>query len=108
MLMSNKVNYHSFNLIHIHLIVILHISNLNTILTLLILVSECQCDVRGTQLNVNYGDWCYIKDSPCKSLTGEVMSGTWVRCHDQGDPTAQELIKCPIMAHSGETSLDYL
>jgi len=64
-------------------------------------VSECQCDVRGTQLNVNYGDWCYIKDSPCKSLTGEVMSGTWVRCHDQGDPSAQELIKCPIMAHSG-------
>ena len=91
---------------------ILHISNLNTILTLLILVPECQCDVRGTQLNVNYGDWCYVKDSPCKSLTGEVIrphvSGAWVRCHDQGDPTAQELIKCPLMAHSGETGLDYL
>ena len=73
--------------------IILH---LNTIPTLNTLGSECKCDDRGTQKNAEDGDWCSIKEIPCKLLTGDhVTSGTWIRCHQKDDPTSQELIKCP-------------
>ena len=73
-----------------------HILNLNTIPTLNTLGSECKCDDRGTQKNAEDGDWCSIKEIPCKLLTGDyVTSGTWIRCHQKDDPTSQELIKCP-------------
>ena len=74
---------------------------------LCISISECKCDDRGTQKNANYGDWCWTSQKPCKLLTGVVKYWDWVRCHDKGDPTKQELIKCP-GANSGETSLDIL
>ena len=73
----------------------MHISNFNTLLTLDILVSDCQCDDRGTQINDNYGNWCWTTENACKQLNGVVLTGvTWVRCHDQGNPNSQELIKC--------------
>ena len=80
-----------------------HISNLKNIYN--ILAPECKCDYRGTQINANYGDWCWTTEKPCKLLTGVVKYWDWVRCHDKGDSTAEELIKCP-GENSGERSLD--
>ena len=69
-----------------------------------ILVPECKCDNRGTQKDF-YGNWCYATETPCKLLTGVVQYWGWSRCHDKGDPKAEELIKCP-GENSGERSLD--
>ena len=44
------------------------------------------CDTSGSQLNPIKGDWCYIKESPCKMLSGSLMTDTnanpWLRCTD--------------------------
>ena len=80
---------------------------MKTIPTVTILGSECKCDHRGTQKNAEDGDWCTIKEIPCKLLTGDNVSyGTRVRCHLKGDPTSQELIKCP-RDNPGKKYLDH-
>ena len=58
-------------------------------------VPECKCDHRGVQKSTKYGDWCWVKEDPCKLLTGKNGNWNWVRCHDNGDPTGRQLIKCP-------------
>ena len=56
---------------------------------------ECKCDHRGTQIEEQYGNWCYIKETPCNLLNGALTYLHWQRCHEFGNKMYQELIKCP-------------
>ena len=46
----------------------------------------CKCDFRGKQANFQDGDWCWLQESPCKTLNGIThdSSNTWERCEHQG------------------------
>ena len=54
---------------------------------------DCKCNGKGTQINQQTGDWCWVEESPCKLLTGNIVrsNGTWANCEHNG--TMQ--IDCP-------------
>jgi len=66
----------------------------NQLLTELSFEVKCECDNRGKQINQQDGDWCWLKKSPCRLLTGDKAPSDyeWVRCVHNG--TTQ--INCPV------------
>ena len=52
---------------------------------------DCKCDFRGKQTRKRFlifdgGDWCWLQESPCKSLSGRIhdSSEAWVWCDADG------------------------
>ena len=66
----------------------------------------CECDDRGTQLDYDDGNWCYLKEAPCELHTGDVVGDNgdngdpWARCQVNGDFQ----VECPTNMPEGNNS----
>ena len=67
---------------------------------IVLLVPLCECDNRGTQINVR-GEWCNLNERPCKLLTGVVVDWPDVQCVWNNN----QQVECPAVGNDSSSSI---
>jgi len=56
-------------------------------------IPDCKCNDEGTQISEEHGNWCYLRTTPCKLLTGDITNvWAWARCEIKDGP---KQLDCP-------------